>query len=244
MKKACLVGLVVLAQGIGSGVATDLPINGQVEDGGVICASKTGYSLCGRDNDPNMFGVVSENPAVQFVQSGTAVVYPVVINGQVKVIVTGRAGEINEGDFVTSSTVLGAAEKARKSGYVLGTALEAFKPENPESLGRISVSLGIKPAVMSAKATTNLLEMVKEGVDASFLSPLSALRYVTAGIIAVAAVIGGLIFFGKVARGGVEAMGRNPLAGKMIQFSIILNVLLTIVIMAAGVLVAYIILVI
>ncbi|MEA3355707.1 MAG: hypothetical protein U9Q63_04475 [Patescibacteria group bacterium] len=234
-----------LAQG--SGVATSVAINGDVLDGAVICSSKKGYELCSRGNDPNMFGVVDVNPAVQFVSTATGSgqkTHPVVNSGQVQVRVSSINGVIKEGDFITSTSQSGIAGKALKSGYILGTAVDGWGVENVEQVGSIGVNLGIKPAVMSAKATTNLVGMIKEGVEASFLSPLSALRYVVAGIVATASVIAGLVFFGKVARGGIEAIGRNPLAGKMIQFSVVMNVLLTAGIMLVGVAVGYLILVI
>ena len=261
MKKACL-GILSLVMGLGlagrvmaqgSGVAVDVVIDpstssGQaVVDGLVVCSTKQGYEPCFRGSDPNMFGVVTTTPSVQLVSESTPsgkLQYPVVSSGKIQVRVSSVNGVIKAGDFVTSSEVLGVAGKALKSGYVLGTAVDSWEIEDTEQIGVIGVNLGIKPAVMSAKATTNLIGMIKEGVEASFLSPLSALRYVVAGVIATASVVAGLIFFGKVARGGIEAIGRNPLAGKMIEFSIVLNVLLTAAIMLVGVAVAYLILVI
>ena len=194
-----------------------------------------------------MFGVVTTTPSVQLVSESTPsgkLQYPVVSSGKIQVRVSSVNGVIKAGDFVTSSEISGVAGKALKSGYVLGTAVDSWEIEDTEQIGVIGVNLGIKPAVMSAKATTNLIGMIKEGVEASFLSPLSALRYVVAGIIATASVVAGLIFFGKVARGGIESIGRNPLAGKMIQFSVVMNVILTAAIMLVGVAIGYLILVI
>lgn len=256
MKKICpmvfslLAGLVlagrVLAQG-GGGIAVSVMINGEVLDGAVICATKEGYTLCRRSSDPNMFGVVSLEPSVQFVSESTPSAksqYPVVSGGRAQVRVSSINGVIKAGDFVTSSEKAGLAGKALKSGYVLGTAVDAWETEDPDQAGVIGVNLGIKPAVMSAKATTNLIDMIKSGVEASFLSPLSALRYVVAGIVVTASVVAGLIFFGKVARSGIEAIGRNPLAGRTIQFSVVMNVILTAVIMLIGVAIGYLILII
>jgi F0F1-type ATP synthase membrane subunit c/vacuolar-type H+-ATPase subunit K len=50
-----------------------------------------------------------------------------------------------------------------------------------------------------------------------FSCPLSALRYVAASVIVVAAAIAAFVYFGKVARSGVDAIGRNPLASKAIK---------------------------
>ena len=255
MKKACL-GIIVTVLGMvfvsgvmaqGSGVAVDVVISGEVSDGVVVCSTKQGYEPCFRGSDPNMFGVLTTQPSVQLVSESTPsgnLQYPVVSSGKIQVRVSSINGVIKAGDFVTSSEMAGVAGKALKSGYVLGTAVDPWEIEDTEQVGVIGVNLGIKPAVMSAKATTNLIGMIKEGVEASFLSPLSALRYVVAGVVVTASVVAGLIFFGKVARGGIEAIGRNPLASKMIEFSIVLNVLLTAAIMLVGVAIGYLILVI
>lgn len=238
----------VFAQG--AGVAVDLVIQTQegmlVRDGAVVCSSKDGYVLCERGHEPNMYGVVNLQPSVQLTATSASKVqtYPVASGGQTEVLVSSINGSIKAGNFVTSTTQPGVAGKALKSGYVLGTALEAWDNQDSEQNGLIKVNLGIKPAVMSARATTNLISMIKEGVEASFLSPLSALRYVVAGVVAAASVVAGLVYFGKVARGGIEAIGRNPLAGKSIQFSVLMNVVLTILIMLVGVAIAYLVLVI
>ena len=53
----------------------------------------------------------------------------------------------------------------------------------------------------------------------------------------------GIWYFGRVARSGVEAIGRNPLATRAIQLGVILNLLLTLVILLVGIALAYLILV-
>ena len=226
-----------------SGVAIEIPVVGSV-NGALVCSAAGGYGLCERPYDPNMFGVVNLEPAVSLTSTGSANLVPVISSGNARIQISGVNGPIKKGDFITSSLVKGFGMKAKNSGYVLGVALEDFDGQSQADQGRLLVSLGIKPAVMSTRASTNLIQMMREGVDAAFLSPLSALRYVTAGVVAAASVITGLWFFGRVARGGIEAIGRNPLAGKMIQFSVMMNVGLTLAIMAAGIIVAYIILVI
>ena len=60
----------------------------------------------------------------------------------------------------------------------------------------------------------------------------------------VASFVFGILHFGKMAKSGVEALGRNPLAAKTIQFGILLNVLIAIVIMALGLGIAYLVLII
>jgi F0F1-type ATP synthase membrane subunit c/vacuolar-type H+-ATPase subunit K len=52
----------------------------------------------------------------------------------------------------------------------------------------------------------------------------------------------GFVFFGRVVARGVEAMGRNPLAGSLIAVSVVFNLILTVVIMLVGLGIAYLIL--
>ena len=52
----------------------------------------------------------------------------------------------------------------------------------------------------------------------------------------------GAVYFGKIAKSGIEAMGRNPLAGKTIQFGVFVNVAVSIVLALSGVVVALLIL--
>lgn len=226
-----------------SGVAIDVPLQ-NAGTGGLVCTYEGGYRLCDRPYDPNMFGVVNLEPAIILGASDSAGMIPVITSGDVAIRVSGVNGSIKKGDFITSSLIKGVGMKAKKSGYVIGMAGEDLELKTVDDQAWLTISLGVKPAIMSSGATTNLVQLMREGLDASFLSPLSALRYVMASLIAAGSVIAGLWFFGRVARGGIEAIGRNPLAGRMIQFSIVLNVGLTMAIMAAGIVVAYIILVI
>jgi F0F1-type ATP synthase membrane subunit c/vacuolar-type H+-ATPase subunit K len=72
---------------------------------------------------------------------------------------------------------------------------------------------------------------------------LASLRYLLAFLIAIIAFVLGFIYFGRVVRVGIEAIGRNPLARRMIQITMLFNILITIVIVLAGLLIAYLILV-
>ena len=53
----------------------------------------------------------------------------------------------------------------------------------------------------------------------------------------------GMIYFGRSSRAGIEAIGRNPLAKRVIQFTVFMNIVLTIVIVIVGLAIAYLILI-
>lgn len=232
-------------EGPSTGVAISLPIAGEVQDGSVICSTKDGNLPCTRGYDPNMYGVISLNPAVWFqLATPSAETKPVINTGKAQVLVTTVNGPITPGDFITSSDKPGIAQKASKSGYVLGSALQEYTNTNPDEAQKILVSLTIKPAILTKGTNDNLLNLIQEGLESVFVTPLAALRYVLAAVVVAASVILSMVYFGNITKRGIEALGRNPLAGARIQLSVILNVLLTIAIMGAGLGIAYIVLII
>lgn len=227
-------------------VAISIPVTGDVREGSIVCTdsieSKV-YSPCTREYDSNMTGVVSPTASVSF-DDGLPGSVLVTSSGNTHVLVSSINGNIKKGDYVTSSKTPGVGQLAKKSGYVLGTALADYSSDDAQSTGLLLVNLSPRPAVLTAGARNNLMQLIFEGVSGAFESPLAALRYVIAGILVVVSFIFGLLHFGKMAKSGVEALGRNPLAAKTIQFGIMLNVLIAIVIMGIGLGIAYIVLVI
>ena len=105
------------------------------------------------------------------------------------------------------------------------------------------VSLNIHPAVDLSETGGNLIDVLRRALEAPILSPLVSLRYILAALVMIIAFTLGFVYFGRVARAGVEAIGRNPLAGRMIELTVIFHILLTIVIVGAGVGIAYLILI-
>lgn len=232
---------VVLATEFSPGVAISIPVHTTVSTGMIICASNGTYIPCANQYDSTMVGIVVADPAVSFQSSTTQEGYAAILrDGKAKVKVTGINGTISIGDKLTSNDN-GLLMKATKSGYIVGTALSAYDGSGE---GEVLVALDIKPITLTEGAKNNLVDIIKSGLDGVFLSPLSALRYIAASIIVVAAAIAAFVYFGKVARSGVDAIGRNPLASKAIQMSVILNVILTMSIIGLGVGVAYLILII
>lgn len=225
-----------LAQTSASGVAVSVGLVGEMIDGSVICSSDTGSVICNKPYDSTVMGVYTEAPAVLLENTTLTDGKPVISSGKVYVRFE---GSIKKGDYVTTSDKPGITQKATRNGYVLGTALEDF----PGPTGKILVALGMRPAILTMGTSDNLWEALRQGLSSVYLTPLSALRYVMAMLISVLAFVLGFSYFGRVARSGVEAVGRNPLAGRTIEFTVIINVLLTGVIMGSGILLAYIILV-
>jgi len=223
-------------------VSVNLPEGVEVQDGDILCAIEEKIVPCTADYDITMLAVVSQSPAV-FLENVTTSGTSIVSTGKAYVRVSGATGEIKPGDLITSSTKAGVGQKAIRSGYVVGTALEAFTGTTADQEGRIQVQLNIRPAIVAEGVRGNLLETLRNGLASVYLTPLSALRYVLAMIVTIVAFTMGFMYFGRVARSGVEAIGRNPLASGMVQLSVVLNVILTVAIMVAGLGLAYLILI-
>ena len=216
---------------------------GEYVDGDIVCSSPDGLKRCSNEFDVNMEGVLIENPSVAFLSSkeGTKLLLS---SGKAYVRVVTSGGDIKRGDFITSSVNPGLGQRAGKSGNVLGVALQNYTSEAADKPGKILVGINIRPAIVATSARSNLLETLKQGLLAPTLTPLASLRYVLAILIAAASFLLGFIYFGKVAKGGIDAIGRNPLARRAIQLNVILNLIMTLAIMTGGLILAYVILII
>ncbi|MBI2600975.1 hypothetical protein HYW42_03400 [Candidatus Daviesbacteria bacterium] len=226
------------------GVANYLVIEGDVRPGNIICSASNGYSLCDEAYDSSMLGVVAENPAVSFNLTGSdESSHPVISSGTTYVLVNSEGGEIKKGDLITTSATNGVGTKASKSGFVLGSAIEGFNPGKPTDSGTIAVSLYMHYSnLQSAKVQGQLQDVFKLSAIAATESPSEVFKYFLAGLVIMSSVAAGLYTFGRTASRGLEALGRNPMAQRIIQMGIAMNVVLTVAIVSAGVVIAYFIL--
>ena len=163
--------------------------------------------------------------------------------GDVLVRVSSQNGNIEVGDLVTTSTVPGVAKKATSNGFILGLALEAYASDDSETTGNILVSINIHPTSSFVGDRANLVANIRQALSAPVIAPLASLRYLLAFIIAILAFALGFLYFGRVVKSGVEAVGRNPLASRVIQITVIINILITLVIVVTGLAIALLILI-
>lgn len=234
----------VHAQVGSSGIAITVPIQGEnVADASIICSEGEGYFPCNVAYSSSMVGVITDDPAVAFEGEQFENSRHLVFEGTTVVRVNGQNGNIELGDLVTASEVPGVAMVADKNGFVLGTAMEPFAPTTPDQEGLILVSLKIHPTIELSDSGTSLLENLRQGLAFPLLSPLASLRYLLAFAIVVIGFVLGFFYFGRVAKSGVEAIGRNPLASSSIRMGIVFNVVLGIVIVLASLALALLILI-
>ncbi len=196
--------------------------NTDVENGDIVSFTGGSYRLSQIAYDTKMLGVVSRDPAITVGASPNGT--PVVSSGNTYVRVSTINGTIAAGDLITSSMIPGIGAKADGFGEVLGVALADYTAGSAETIGRIPIAVNIKTHTPFTEFTSK---------------PFDAIRYLLAFVIAAGSVILGFVYFGKVARTGVEALGRNPLAGRLIEFGVFLNLFLTLGIIAIGIIIAY-----
>lgn len=231
------------AQVDSSGIAIAVPVaDDAANDGDLICAEENIFTRCTNPYSPDIYGVVASNTSTVIEDDEIENALPILKDGIASIKVSSVNGNIETGDFVTSSSIAGVAQLADTNGQVLGMALEDYSSDNTEEIGTIQIAMDIHVATGLSGARTNLFRILREGVEATYLTPIEALRYLLAVIIILIAFTLGLVYFGRVSQTGVEAIGRNPLAKRMIQFNVVLHIMLTLVIVLAGLAIAYLIL--
>lgn len=234
----------VSAQINSSGTAFSVPISDtEVQDGDIICTYPEGNLRCNTEYDTAILGVVNSDPAVSIEDYDITSSKLILTSGIATVRVSTKNGTIKEGDLITTSSIPGVGQKASKNGYVLGMAMENYEAESTEMIGKIQLVLNIHLTGGLSASRSNLLQFIREGLSVPIFEPVESLRYILAALMVIISFTLGMIYFGRASRTGIEAVGRNPLAKKVIQLTIFLNIVLTIVIVIVGLAIAYLILI-
>ncbi len=222
-----------------SGIAVYIQVlDKNITEGDIVTLSKKGYVLTNAPYDPNIFGVVVTDPAIAF-ESSQPNSHPVVSEGKVFMRVSTINGVIKKGDLITSSTIPGVGQKATESGFIVATALEDYSAASSKGVGKILVVLSVGHGSVSSEVRSNLLRTFEFVLKAPYMSPLNVLRYTFAAIMVIGSFLIAVGYFGRISSLGIEALGRNPLASRIILFSIVLHVILAFTIIAVGIAVAY-----
>lgn len=226
------------------GVARMVDMNAKdVKDGSIISATEEkGPKLSDMSYDPQVLGVVSRDAAIILSNTGSENGIPIISTGQVYVLVSSKYGSIKKGDLITTSTIPGVGVKAVKSGYVIGMALEDYANPNAQQVEKIAIDLDLH--YFNAKPTLagSLTDIFKLALLPTKEGPTAIFKYIVAAGVALASLVLGFMSFGRTAAKGVEALGRNPSASRMIHLGIIFNISIVFVIAAAGLVVAFLIL--
>ena len=228
------------------GVATTVTIDDSaVRDGSIVSTSSKGFILTQKAYDLSVVGVVALNAPISIEtnkQNNKVKNYPVISSGTAKILVSTINGPIAKGDGITSSSIPGVGMKATKSGFIVGTSQENFTSANPKEIKPIQIAFIMRHSAPRATLQRNLFDIANLSAMAWTEEPLTVFRYLLAALVLLISIFLGFFVFGRIAGRGVEALGRNPLAARVIQLGIALNVFITIAIIAAGILVAILIL--
>lgn len=239
-----VVPFLVHAQQFSTGIARYANVEGRVvQNGDLITSTATGFALAQSPYDPKVAGVIVDNPAIYFQSTeDEGKKYTYLSEGDVLVRVTTANGPIRRGDVLSTSEKPGVAMKATKSGYIVGTAQQDYTASSPDEIGRIRMTFGVRYVAAREGLSSSLLDIFNLSALATYEQPLTVFKYVLAGIVAVISLSFGFLYFGRIAAMGIEALGRNPLASRMIQLGIFLNVLLTAMIIGGGIFISVLIL--
>lgn len=225
------------------GVARMLEVKEKnVKDGSIISSSATGNVLSNIPYDAQVMGVVSRNAGIILNNSGTTNGVPVISVGTVYVLASSKEGPIKKGDLIATSTIPGVGVKAVKDGYVLGTALEDYNNSDPNKSDLIAVEFNLH--YFNAKPTFpgSLTDIFKFALLPTKEGPTPLFKYVVAALVTLASFVLAFMTFGRTAAKGVEALGRNPAASRIIHLGIMLNVSIVVIIVGAGLTVSFLIL--
>lgn len=232
--------LVLKTYGVAYDTAVSVPFPVGTGAGGDIVSYSNGeYLITATPYDPMMVGIIVEDPEVALEDRNLENYQFISSYGEVLVNVK---GEIAEGDYITSSDTPGVGVRADDNGYILGVALEDYTPANSDDIGQVYILLDIKAGFIDRTLSNNLLDIIKNSLASPFMTPIEALRYLLTIAVVFASFVIGFGNFGRITGSSVEALGRNPLARSAIRKVIVFNFVLTFIIMAMGVGIAYLIL--
>lgn len=217
----------------GASIATYFTIDHpNVLDGYIVAAIGEDFVITNEAYQPNMVGIVNKSPAIEIRFGNTPESYPVSTSGQGVVMVSLANGNIEKGDYITSSPIEGVGMKATVPGPIIGVAMEDAVAEDESTITKIRVNIqkdyNVEPFFSLSGFSSSPFAANTTNVT----------KYIMGGGILILTLVFSFMYFGRLSMKGVEALGRNPLAAKKIHVGIILNVTLAIAICIIGFLTA------
>ncbi len=197
---------------VGIAHATELPIattvpltDGSGLPGMVVrfLEADQSYAITTVAEEPNVYGVIGERPAIVFVTASSAA--PVVTTGVTGVLVDAVAGgSIVRGDILTSSATRGVAMRASlETDAVFAVALE----DVPAGQRLIRAEVNVEKA-RAAQEAKRAAARENEGPDMT----TTVVRTSIAAVLALGALGFLLYSFKTIANTSVVSIGRNPRA--------------------------------
>ncbi len=214
----------------------------KIKEAMVLSSSAQGAIPSTVPYDSQVVGVVSFDAAIVINTNGGSKSVPVISDGNIYILASTQQGKIKKGDLLTTSTIPGVAVKATKSGYVLGTALDDYTNSDPKKVDKIAISLYLHYFNSKPIFPGNLSDLFNGALLPTANGPSPIFKDIIAAAVVMGSLILGFLSFGRTAAKGVEALGRNPAASRIIHLGIIFNVGIVVAISLAGLIVALLIL--
>lgn len=243
----------VLAQQSTEVVTTYAISDNQAKPGDLIASDNDKLVRATIPYDERLFGVYTEQAVIEFKATDDPNKL-IARYGVTNVTVSTINGTINEGDLITTSDIPGVGQKATRSGYVLGRALEKFDGtgitdtqvdslEHPEAkttkIGTIRVALRIEYAELTnTRSLGRLFDSLNAYLNQSIKNPqksIEVLRLLLAALVVLLTFAIAFFLFARSIPNFIEAIGRNPLAKNAIYFSIGMSIALTLITILIGV---------
>jgi len=185
------------------------------------------YQVTARADDEMIVGVIVDNPDVAINLVGHVNSYPIAAKGEVSVLVSAAEGNIEPGDYVTSSNIRGSAVKARRSGFMIGQAREGFDGAVDKETGLIQVKMLLRwiDASQFTSPSRSLTQRILDGVGygsvtrpVGSLATLNFVRWlVVAAVTFFLFSIIGFYLASKVSKKREQVLRNDPLAIKTIE---------------------------
>ncbi len=217
------------------------------QDGDILIFDPTqGIMRTNLPYDIHVFGVLEKFPTL-VLKSVDNTGEPVARSGVTDVNVTNVNGPIKAGDYITTSEVKGFGMKASQSGYSLGIALKDFDESKASDLnnngkslkaGKVPTAIRVEFAELTNPRSTNrIFEAIGTAFFRNSQDPQGfgqIIKYVTAGIVMIMSLVSGMFILSKSMPKAIEALGRNPLARRSIQISMVISIIMVVFIVAVG----------
>lgn len=179
----------------------------------------------------------------------------VAAGGRYELLVSNQGGAIKAGDYLTLSALNGIGMKAgTDQPEVIGRAAASFDGNSnvldnvqlkssqghssSVSIGHIAADVRLAPNPLYQN-TSNLPSFLAKAAANVVHKPVSQARvYISTIVVVATLLIAGSIFYGGI-RGGITAIGRNPLAKRAISRGLVQAVLFGLIVFVIGMVAAY-----
>ena len=185
----------------------------------VRLSSSTEVALNPSNRSDLMFGVVVDKSQAPIVLDRQGATTYVTNQGEYPVLVSNEAGPISKGDYISMSSTSGVGAKAGSNdSMIIGTATGSFDGKNnvvgtdgKYNIGKVTVSIDIikNPSFKNTLAIPGVLQKIGNSIAGRETSPLRIYISLVLFIVATALT---LVLLVVGTRGGLVAIGRNPLS--------------------------------